>query len=211
MTKEARVFPFGSGYYGRVSSSPAAEAKDALLSAKTAGDGSLPPQNAPTRFWADRDQRWSLAYVAAWLLVCCVVFRVLCWGDMQHGTFSQTEGESPRVRAATGVPGADQDAILIQGRYRHGRTPCIPMNGARVWFKIDSFEIEKVVRGELRASGIDVRCDSPRGPHYPENLCDGEVYLLRLTPTAETKRQLKEMRPSAGSIWVDAIELVHEQ
>lgn len=85
------------------------------------------------------------------------------------------------------------------------------MNGARVWFKIDSFEIVNVIHGELRATSLHVRHGSPRGPRYPKDLVEGEVYLLRLSRGLETRRQLTEMKGSAGPVWIDGIEITREQ
>jgi hypothetical protein len=44
-----------------------------------------------------------------------------------------------------------------------------------------------------------------------DSLVDGELYLLRFSPAAETQRQLKEMGESAGSIWVEGTEIMQEK
>jgi hypothetical protein len=57
---------------------------------------------------------------------------------------------------------------------------------------MDSFHVVDVVEGQLKATSINVRPRSFRGPGYPRNLQAGRALTLRLNLAAQTQAQAEE-------------------
>ena len=99
------------------------------------------------------------------------------------------------------------DTVLV--RYSRGRSPCVDVgDGRRAWFRVDDFEVLKVLDGRLDAGRILVQPNTWDAPGYPREPADGEVYTLRLTPSPSTRQQLRDNRKAGhSSVWVDGSEI----
>jgi hypothetical protein len=100
--------------------------------------------------------------------------------------------------------------IVVKAKHFHTSGPCIPIGGSLAMPIIDAFQVLKVVKGSLPKSvtTIQVRALSGTLP----NVKKGEVNVLRLTRSADTKSQLEDRAKDGYTwLWVNAGELKVEE
>jgi hypothetical protein len=56
----------------------------------------------------------------------------------------------------------------------------------------DTFDVVKVIAGELKATRVEVRGLSPHSSAYPSKLVEGAVFMLKLTASAKTRQEMHD-------------------
>lgn len=98
------------------------------------------------------------------------------------------------------------ELIVVKAKHIHTRGPCIPIGGGLAMPIIDAFQVLEIVKGSLPKSvtTIQVRALSGNLP----NVKKGEVNVLRLTRSADSKSQLEDRAKDGYTwLWVNAGEL----
>lgn len=100
-------------------------------------------------------------------------------------------------------------AIVFRAKYYKTTGPCIQFGDAIGMPIIDAFKVVDVLKGNLKATSINVRAMSEGGSSYPKNLAEGTIYTLRLTPSATTTNQLQENEKEEGAtfFWINGNEI----
>ncbi len=106
-------------------------------------------------------------------------------------------------------PLIENAAIIIKAKHYRTMGPCIRMGNALGMPIIDAFEVVEVVKGSLPVNVKHIMVRAMTGDL--ENLKGGKVYLLRLTPSADTKSQLRDRKDDNPWLWVNCNELRHEK
>ncbi len=79
---------------------------------------------------------------------------------------------------------------------------------------MDSFRVIAVLKGELKATVVDVRpmSNGGRTTGYPKGLSEGSVFTLRLAPSNDTREQMAE-NAAKGNSWlvIDAREIEEQR
>ena len=57
---------------------------------------------------------------------------------------------------------------------------------------MDQFTVVELIRGQLKATVIDVRPQTPKSTGYPKGLRDGKLLALRLSLSDESCKQAEE-------------------
>lgn len=84
---------------------------------------------------------------------------------------------------------------------------CVEMGkGELAMMQVDAFHVVEVIKGNLKAKGVEVHPLTKGGVGYPSELKSGGIYRLRLTPSEHTKRQLQEIG-SDGYVVVSGNEI----
>jgi hypothetical protein len=152
---------------------------------------------------------------AATRLISCLAALALLAGcaGLSETSSESSPGEeaTAAVRPANEVVKLDRGLIVFRARYYHGRGPCVQVRNGRAMVAEDAFEVIEVVRGKLAASTIQVRYRSGHAEGYPGQLTEGKVYTLRLTPSADTKQQMREIEKEGHSfLHVEGTEIEEE-
>jgi hypothetical protein len=146
-------------------------------------------------------------------LICCLLalcFLVGCAEPTETSSESSPgQEETPVVQPANEVVKRGGGPIVFRARYSRERAGFhVPVKGGHAWPYEDGFSVMAVTSGKLSASFIQVRYRSTQGANYPRELTVGKVYALRLTPSARTKRELRENEKKGHSfLYVDGSEI----
>jgi len=101
-----------------------------------------------------------------------------------------------------------EETFVIRAKHYQTEGPCIQLGDDLGMPIIDAFEVVEVVEGELKIKNVLVRTLSGPGAKYPQELTEGEVYTLRLTPTKGTRQQIRENEEKGYPwLWVDEDEI----
>ena len=108
----------------------------------------------------------------------------------------------------------DIEPAVFRGKL-YKATACIEQDGVRALYKTDGFEVVEVVQGELREKQISIHPFGLLNQAYPKDLTVGDVYVMKLTPSNSTKKQIIKNRDrnpdDRATLWVGAEELQLEQ
>lgn len=106
-----------------------------------------------------------------------------------------------------------RDAFVFRAKYYQTTGPCIELGeGRRGTPFIDAFEVVEVLEGDIKAKHVHVRAMSEGGSRYPTELAEGKIYTLRLVPSVETSRQLRENEKKGATVlWIDGDEIEEQK
>ena len=123
------------------------------------------------------------------------------------------ERETKRENVTLVTDTDERDAFVFRGKYYQTTGPCIDLGqGRRGMPFVDAFEVVEVLEGDIKAKHVVVRAMSEGGPRYPTDLVDGKVYTLRLVPSLETSRQLREKEKEGVTfLWIDGDEIEEQK
>lgn len=166
-------------------------------------------------------QAFRMRYLYLFILTCVMAVGTSLVGCAQQEEVAKEsppasfEGE-PTAQTASEVsaPGPQQNEVLVfRGKYYKTTGPCIQLGNTLAMPIIDAFEVVEVLAGNLKAKSIDVRAMSGGGSSYPQDLAEGKVYTLRLTPSAGTSKQLRKNENKEGLtfLWVDGDEIEEQK
>ena len=131
-------------------------------------------------------------------------------GDPPSGT---VENAGEGVSAASSPDTREEEAIVFLGKYYQTNGPCIQFDDAIAMPIIDAFEVVEVLEGNPNVKHVSVRAMTEGGSSYPKDMAEGEIYTLRLTPSAETSERLREAGSEEGfaNLWVDGDEIEEQK
>jgi hypothetical protein len=146
------------------------------------------------------------------LMGSTVVFSFLagCWSQQEVASDSIPVREGEPAKAQMVAPHAKQGTanFVFRAKYYRTKGPCIQMGDKLVMPAVDGFEVVKVIKGKLNVKRVEVRPLTGGGSAYPHDLREGKVYTLKLTPSDNTRQQLRENETQGYSyIVIDGDEL----
>jgi hypothetical protein len=124
---------------------------------------------------------------------------------------SKADQTAQRQESAPGL--IETDPVLFRGEYDRTTGPCIDLgDGVLAMPFMDTFRVLEVLEGTLHARIINVRAMTEGGSGYPKDLKEGQVYTLRLTPSADTSRQLREAdKDGLTFLWINGQEIAERR
>ncbi|WAS98546.1 hypothetical protein [Nannocystis punicea] len=94
---------------------------------------------------------------------------------------------------------AESAPVWLLTRYQPGTYPCRPgPDGSLDMFIQDRFSALQVVRGAVRAPGVDLDLHALRGPNYPRSYAEERRYLLFLRPGPKGQAHLADASALRG-------------
>jgi hypothetical protein len=128
-----------------------------------------------------------------------------------HSSGAEDETEPRRENVAIGSD--KREAFVFRGKYYKTTGPCIDLGAGRLGMPfIDAFEVVEVLEGDLKAKHVVVRAMTEGGSRYPTGLAEGETRTLRLVPSAETSRLLREKgKEGITFLWIDGDEIEEQE
>lgn len=88
---------------------------------------------------------------------------------------------------------AASSPIWLLTRYAPSTYPCRPgPDGTLDMLQQDRFQIDRVLRGEAAARGVDLDLYAMKGPSYPRSFVEGRRYVLFLRPGPEAQTWLAD-------------------
>ena len=109
--------------------------------------------------------------------------------------------------AAPVTPG--KEVFVFRAKYYQTTGPCIQLDEEHLGMPIiDAFEVVEVLEGDMKAKYVNVQAMTEGGSRYPTELAEGEIYTLRLVPSVDTSRQLRESNQEGVTfLWIDGDEI----
>jgi len=102
------------------------------------------------------------------------------------------------------------DVIVVKAKHFRTTGPCIEMGKTLVMPIIDAFSLTEVVNGSLPESVEVILVRALSG--QVKAVKEGEIYLVELAPSADTKSQIKDRAKDGYSwLWVNESELKVQQ